>query len=98
MFKQEKELKTRVHVYISGRVQGVFFRATTRDEAKKREVTGWVKNLQDGRVEAIFEGEKEKVDEMIQFCHEGPRQANVTDVELERQDYQDDFSSFQIRY
>ncbi|MBD3406329.1 MAG: acylphosphatase [Candidatus Lokiarchaeota archaeon] len=91
-------LKTRVHVYISGKVQGVFFRAATRDEAKKKGVTGWVKNLRDGRVEAVFEGEKKKVDEMIQFCHEGPRQANVTDIKIERENYQGEFSTFRVRY
>lgn len=64
-------MKKRAHVYVSGRVQGVFFRATTRDEARSRGITGWVKNLPDGRVEAVFEGEEKKVQEMIDFCHEG---------------------------
>ncbi len=94
MIKMEK----RAHVFVSGRVQGVFFRATTRDEAREKGVTGWVKNLRDGRVEAIFEGEKEKVEEMIDFCHEGSRAARVEDVEVNWEDYQDEFSEFKIRY
>lgn len=91
-------MKKRAHLYISGRVQGVFFRATTREEAKKRGVTGWVKNLPDGRVEAIFEGEEEKVNEMIDFCHKGPSSARVDDVEVSWEEYQDEFNRFKIRY
>lgn len=83
---------------MTGRVQGVFFRATTREEAEKRGVTGWVKNLRDGRVEAVFEGEEEKVEEMVDFCHEGSRSANVENVEVEWEDHQDEFSNFEIRY
>lgn len=91
-------MKKRAHVYVSGRVQGVFFRATTREEAKDRGVTGWVKNLPDGRVEAVFEGEEEKVQEMIDFCHEGSRAASVSDVEVEWSDYRGEFSNFGVRY
>lgn len=91
-------MKRRAHVYVSGRVQGVFFRATTREEAQKRGVTGWVKNLRDGRVEAVFEGEEEKVKEMIDFCHEGSRAASVEDVEVSWEEYEGDFSDFGIRY
>ncbi len=91
-------MKKRAHVFVSGRVQGVFFRATTRKEARKRNVTGWVKNLPDGRVEAVFEGDEEKVQEMIEFCHEGSRSARVQDVEVEWEEYQDEFSSFDIQY
>lgn len=83
---------------MSGRVQGVFFRATTREEAQKRGVTGWVKNLRDGRVEAVFEGEEEKVKEMIDFCHEGSRAASVEDVEVSWEEYEGEFSDFGIRY
>ncbi len=91
-------MKKRAHVYVSGRVQGVFFRATTRKEAQKRGVTGWVKNLRDGRVEAVFEGEEEKIKEMIKFCYEGSRAANVKDVEVNWKEYQNEFSEFKIRY
>jgi len=91
-------MKKRAHVFVSGRVQGVFFRATTRKEAEKRRVKGWVKNLRDGRVEAVFEGEGEKVEEMIDFCHRGSSAANVEDVEVEWESYKDEFSEFGIRY
>ncbi|KXA92987.1 acylphosphatase [candidate division MSBL1 archaeon SCGC-AAA259E22] len=91
-------MKKRAHVYVSGRVQGVFFRANTREEARKRGVTGWVRNLPDGRVEAVFEGDEDKVQEMIEFCHEGSRAARVKDVEVNWGDYQDEFSSFSIQY
>ncbi len=91
-------MKKRAHVFVSGRVQGVFFRATTRDEARKRGVKGWVKNLSDGRVEAVFEGEREDVEEMIDFCHEGSRPARVEDVEVNWEEYQEEFSGFEIRY
>lgn len=91
-------MKKRAHVFVSGRVQGVFFRATTRKEAEKRGVKGWVKNLRDGRVEAVFEGEEEKVEEMIDFCHRGSSAAKVEDVETEWEEYNDEFSTFGVRY
>lgn len=91
-------MKKRAHVYVSGRVQGVFFRASTREEARKREVTGWVKNLPDGRVEAVFEGDEEKVKKMINFCHKGSRAARVENVEVNWEEYQNEFSEFKIRY
>lgn len=91
-------MKKRAHVFISGKVQGVFFRATTRDEANKRDIGGWVKNLSDGRVEAVFEGEEEKVEEMIEFCHEGPSAAEVKDVDVEWQGHKDEFSGFKVHY
>jgi acylphosphatase len=72
--------RTRAHVYVSGRVQGVFFRATTRDEARERGVDGWVRNLSDGRVEAVFEGPPDAVEAMVGFCHEGSPEADVEDV------------------
>ncbi len=63
---------TRAHVYVSGRVQGVFFRAFVSEKAMELGLTGWVKNIPDGRVEAVFEGEKEKVEQVIVTCREGP--------------------------
>lgn len=74
--------RTRAHVFVSGKVQGVGFRATTRREASQHGVDGWVRNLADGRVEAIFEGPEDAVEEMIEFCHEGSRAARVEDVEV----------------
>ena len=89
--------KTRVHLFISGRVQGVFFRARTRDEALQRDLTGWVKNLYDGRVEAVFEGENERIQSMISWCHKGPPPAAVTDVLVEGEAYRGEFSDFTVR-
>jgi len=74
--------RKRAHVYVSGRVQGVYYRATTRDTARERDVDGWVKNLDDGRVEAVFEGDPDDVDAMVEFCHEGSSRADVTDVDV----------------
>ena len=75
--------RTRAHVFVSGRVQGVYFRATTRDTAEEQGVDGWVRNLQDGRVEAVFEGSEDAVESMVEFCHEGSPMAEVEDVEVE---------------
>jgi acylphosphatase len=72
-------------VFVSGRVQGVFFRATTRDRAESVGVDGWVRNLDDGRVEAVFEGEAEQVDAMVEFCHDGSPAADVESVEVEHE-------------
>lgn len=71
------------HVYVSGRVQGVYFRATTRDRAAAAGVDGWVRNLDDGRVEAHFEGQREAVEELVAFCREGPEAARVEDVAVD---------------
>lgn len=75
--------RTRAHVFVSGRVQGVFFRATTRETATEHGVDGWVRNLEDGRVEAVFEGPQSAVEAMVDFCHEGSPAANVADVEVD---------------
>ena len=90
--------KARVHVLIEGRVQGVFFRASTRDEARARGLAGWARNLPDGRVEALFEGDKQVVEDMLKWCHQGPPHAYVDQVEVEWQAYQGDLTDFQIVY
>ena len=89
--------KVRAHLFIAGRVQGVFFRACTREEAQKRKLTGWVKNLHDGRVEAVLEGEEEAVQSMISWCHSGPAHAAVTDVAVEIGESRNEHSDFDIR-
>lgn len=76
----------RVHLWISGNVQGVGFRASARRRAKNSNVTGWVKNLEDGRVEAVFEGEEENVAKVMDWAREGPTIASVEDVELEEEE------------
>lgn len=73
----------RTHVFISGRVQGVGYRYSTMDEAHRLGVNGWVCNVSDGRVEAVFEGTREAVEEIIRWCHKGPRAAVVKDVAVE---------------
>ena len=75
--------RLRAHVFVSGRVQGVYYRATTREKAGETGVAGWVKNLDDGRVEAVFEGERAAVEAMIEWCHTGSPRARVDDVEVE---------------
>jgi len=91
-------MKIRAHVFISGKVQGVFFRAHTRDEAVKRGVRGWVRNLPDGRVEAVFEGEEKDVKSVIEWCREGPPFARVEGVEVNWEDYRGEFETFSIVY
>lgn len=91
-------MKARAHVYVSGRVQGVFFRYETQALAEELEVKGWVRNTPDGRVEAVFEGEKEKVEQMLDFCRRGPPGARVSDVEVKWEPPRGEFSGFGIRY
>ena len=91
-------MKARAHVYVSGRVQGVFFRGEAQDEARRYGLTGWVRNLADGRVEAIFEGEKENVEKLIEFCRRGPTGARVTKVDVTWEDYTEQFKSFTMRF
>jgi acylphosphatase len=87
-----------VHVYISGMVQGVAFRAKTRSEAVRHNVSGWVRNLPDGRVEAVFEGKPEDVDRVVAWCRIGPSMAAVTNVEMREEAYTGAFTDFSIRY
>jgi acylphosphatase len=90
--------KARVRVIIVGRVQGVFFRYHTQEMAYQLDLKGWVKNRRDGSVEAVFEGDKEKVDQIIQWCHQGPPEARVTKVHLNWEEYVGEFDEFSIRY
>jgi acylphosphatase len=91
-------VKTRAHVIVTGRVQGVFYRAETASKAKQLNLTGWVRNLPDGRVEAIFEGEETNVQKMIDFCRHGPPNAYVVDVDVRRRKWKDEFDDFEVRY
>lgn len=76
----------RARVHVSGTVQGVHYRATTRETARDRGVDGWVQNLEDGRVEAVFEGKPSDVESMVQWCHKGSPAADVEDVDVEYED------------
>jgi len=90
--------KVRVHVFISGRVQGVFFRSQTRREAKKIGITGWIKNLADGRVEAVFEGEEKQIKTMIEWARKGPLFAKVNGIEFEYEEPSEELSDFEIAF
>ena len=88
----------RAHIYVYGRVQGVFFRSTMKEVADELGVKGWVRNLPDGRVEAVVEGPEDKVNEIIKWCHRGPPLARVTKVEVHWEEYKGEFKDFRIRY
>ena len=88
--------KARVHVWIEGRVQGVFFRAATRDEAQARGLSGWVRNLPDGRVEAVFEGDRQVVENMLVWCRKGPPYAYVDQIDIDWQPCQGDLADFRV--
>ena len=90
--------KVRARIFVSGRVHGVFFRAETREKAQQLGVNGWVRNLPDGRVEAVFEGEKEKVEEMVEWAKKGPSGAIVNDLKIKWEEYKGEFKNFEIRY
>jgi len=76
-------IRNQVHLVVRGRVQGVYFRASTQHEAHRLGVVGWVKNLPDGRVEIVAEGSREALEELVQWAHKGPRAAHVEHVDVE---------------
>jgi len=88
----------RAHLIIEGRVQGVWFRDSTRNEATRLNLTGWVKNRFDGNVELVAEGSQEEVKKLIEWCHHGPPGARVTMVHKIKEDYTGKFDSFRISY
>lgn len=85
------------HVFVKGMVQGVFYRSWTEQTARQLGLKGWVKNLPDGRVEALFEGEKSKVEKMVGLCRKGPPHAKVEDVEVKKEPCSG-FERFEVRY
>jgi acylphosphatase len=90
-------MKSNKHVVISGKVQGVWFRANTKQKAEQLGIKGWVRNTSDGKVEAIFEGDEENISEMINWCRQGPPLAKVEDVKIEEKTPNDDYDTFIIR-
>ncbi|MFW5976468.1 MAG: acylphosphatase [Bacillota bacterium] len=92
------EDKIRKHLYLSGRVQGVGFRASARRKAGEIGVKGWIRNLFDGRVEAVIEGKKEKVKRMVNYLKNGPSFARVEDIEIHDEKYKDEFNKFTVKY
>ncbi len=85
-------------VIVSGRVQGVAFRYYTRDVALSNGVYGWVRNLPDGRVEAVFEGKQEDVDSVVRWCRKGPPASHVENVQIDEQRPTGEFTNFEIRF
>jgi len=91
-------MNARAHVYVSGLVQGVFFRVETLRVANRLGLSGWVRNLYDDRVEAIFEGSKDKVEEAVEFCRHGPPRARVTNFEVTWEEWTGKYRGFIIGY
>ena len=90
--------KTRAHAIITGVVQGVFFRVETQRAAEKIGVVGWVRNKRDCSVEAVFEGDKDRVDAVLEWCRQGPPRATVNNVDVQWQDFTGEYSEFQITF
>ncbi len=90
------EDRTRVHVFVSGDVQGVLFRQAIADKANEQGVTGWVRNLTDGRVEAVLEGPRDEVYRVVGLCRAGPKGARVAGVQVDREPPKNE-KTFKIR-
>jgi len=86
------------HLIISGRVQGVFYRYSTQREAVRLGLTGWVKNLKNGDVEAVIQGEENLVEQMISWCRQGPPGAVVREIKIDREEITEEFSDFTVAY
>jgi acylphosphatase len=91
-------VRARTHVVVSGDVQGVFFRQETKSRADNLNVKGWVRNRDDGAVEAVFEGEKQDVKALVEFCKHGPSGALVTNVDVKWENFTGEFNDFKILY
>ncbi len=89
-------MQARKRVIVRGRVQGVFFRDTTRQRAEAAGVAGWVRNTPEGTVEAVFEGEPEAVEQMVEFCRRGPGRSEVTGIDAE-EEQPEGLSGFEVR-
>jgi acylphosphatase len=90
--------KSRVKVIVKGIVQGVNFRYYSQRQAAKFNVSGWVKNLPDGSVAAVFEGDEQDVEAMVQWCRRGPPSAHVTELIAQPEEYRGEFSSFSVKF
>jgi len=91
-------MKARIHLFVYGLVQGVFFRANTQEKANSLGLTGWVKNNSDGSVELTAEGDKEKLEELLDFCNKGPESSKVSSVKKEWKEYKGEFKNFEVRH
>jgi acylphosphatase len=92
----EKVDQLRARVRIEGRVQGVFFRASAQAEAHRLGLKGWVRNCYDGAVELVAEGESAKIEDLIAWCRHGPPGARVENVDVQREEFKDEFKAFRI--
>ena len=88
----------RAHIFVSGRVQGVYYRKNARHSALSLGLTGWVRNLSDRRVEAVAEGERDRVEDFLKWCREGPSMAIVRDMEVRWESATGEFETFRIIY
>lgn len=91
-------VKLRAHVFVTGKVQGVYYRQNTMETAKAHGVTGWVRNLPDGRVEAVLEGDESSVKSVIEWCKAGPPDAQVQKVDTKFENFTGKLSEFTISY
>jgi len=91
-------MDSKVHVIIVGRVQGVWFRASTKQKAEQLGINGWVRNTAEGHVEAVFEGDDKIIDEMLDWCMNGPRLARVDDIKIRKEKSSNEFDEFLVRY
>ena len=91
-------IQKRIHIFVAGRVQGVFFRRSTRVMAIKNNVNGLVRNLNDGRVEIIAEGETQNIDNLVTWCKTGPANSRVDEFKLLDEDFIGEFENFQVKY
>ncbi len=88
-------MKKAVRIYITGTVQGIFFRAFVKENAERYDLKGFVRNLEDGRVEAFLEGNSEDLDKMIELCKKGPKHSQIRNIEIRTEKFQD-FKNFKI--
>ena len=88
----------KAHLFIEGRVQGVFYRAFTRNLASKLGLNGWVRNLYDGRVEALFEGSRALIEQAVQECWKGPVGSSVRNIDVRLEESSSEFKGFEVRY
>jgi acylphosphatase len=94
---RDEQVKTRAYIIVTGLVQGVNFRYHTRQTALGLNVTGWVRNLPDGRVQGCFEGEEADVAALIAWCRKGPDWARVDDADVSMEEYRGEFVDFEVR-
>ncbi len=88
----------RIHILVSGQVQGVYFRENTRKKAEELGISGWVRNMLDGRVEIMAEGDKDKLDKLMRWAEQGPAFAKVDGLRTAWPEYKGDLGEFQIKY